>query len=98
MPAVSGAGGASVADWEEKTKGRCCEAIEELISVVKPPDKPLEIGDLNAWRLFEASWNMQFPKDWFDFAMTYGSGSFGGTYELVVFNPFSKCCGLSCTF
>lgn len=65
-------------------------AIEELIAVIKPPEHPVEVGDMQAWRAFEKSMGLVFPKDWYDLVVTYGTGSFGGTHELEILNPFSS--------
>lgn len=65
-------------------------AINELLDIVKPPEHPVEIGDFPTWRAFEKRMGLEFPKDWYDLVVAYGSGWFGGAYELEVINPFAR--------
>jgi hypothetical protein len=75
-------------------------AIEELARVVVPPKYAVETGNTERWAEIERILGRQLPKDYYDFAMRYGSGRFQRPFDLEVFNPFSesypdRLCGLS---
>ena len=63
-------------------------SIKELTDIVSAPEHPIEIGDIQAWRVFEQRIGLEFPKEWYDVSVTYGTGAFGG--ELKLLNPFSS--------
>jgi hypothetical protein len=67
-------------------------AIEELTAVVTPPKTPFEGGDEKTWRQIEKKLKVTFPRDYWDFIRTYGSGFFtfeGGGF-VKIYNPFSR--------
>jgi len=64
-------------------------SIQELMSVVKAPSRPLETGDKRAWAKLEADLGLQLPSDLYEFGLHYGTGRFWQG-EIEVLNPFSK--------
>ncbi len=67
-------------------------AIEDLITAVPPPAKPIETGDQKNWVLIEQTLGISLPTDFRDFGLRYGTGRFTDRRELHigVFNPFSS--------
>ena len=63
-------------------------AIEELLRVVRPPEHPLEPGDLERWRGVEQELDTPLPRDYLDFCVHYGTGYFDAAGPLYLFNPF----------
>jgi hypothetical protein len=62
-------------------------AIEELVKIVRPPERPLETGSQKEWEAVEASLGVRLPQDLHQLCAMYGSGEFG---SIIVFNPFSS--------
>lgn len=63
-------------------------AIAELLAVVPPPKRPLELGREEQWTQVRAGFEVPLPDDWKDYGMTFGTGRVGGW--LQVLNPFSN--------
>lgn len=63
-------------------------AIKELLKIVPPPKKPLEVGKAASWKKLEATLGLTLPSDLRDFGMHYGSGRFCGGF-LLIYNPFA---------
>ena len=61
-------------------------SIQELKKLVPPPDRPSEVGSLEAWREIERKIGLVLPSDYRDFIFTYGSGLFAQFYRVC--NPF----------
>jgi hypothetical protein len=62
-------------------------SIEMLTAVVPPPARPLEVEEAGRWALAQASLGVGLPQDYLDYALRYGSGSFGDPLWLEVWNP-----------
>jgi hypothetical protein len=65
-------------------------AIEELLRVVAPPERPLETGDAAQWAEVERLLGTRLPRDLYDLATRYGSGMFVGPLSLNILNPFAR--------
>ena len=63
-------------------------AIDELLTVVSPPDKPLDGGDAIEWDKKERQLGTALPSDYKDFIAHYGTGVLCGFIR--VFNPFAQ--------
>jgi len=63
-------------------------AIEELITVVSPPEEPVEAGSKRTWAAVQKATGIKMPDDFRDFGIRYGSGSLCRGF-LKVRNPFS---------
>jgi len=66
--------------------------LSHLISLVRPPQVPVETGSSLARKKIEKSLGTELPDDLIEFASVYGSGEFGtDEYSLVlgIYNPFS---------
>jgi len=61
--------------------------IIALKSVLRPPEKPLEIVGNDGWELVEQRVGARLPEDYKAFIECYGTGRIGAF--LVVLNPFS---------
>jgi hypothetical protein len=66
-------------------------AIEELLSVVRPPRRPVEAGEPDELPDIERRLGISLPKDYVDFGLRYGTGVFvdSGRLNITVLNPFS---------
>src|SRR5437763_1047309 len=67
-------------------------SLERLTAMVSPPPKPFAAGPAGDRAKVEKSLAIWLPDDFFQFALTYGTGEFGvpGFSGLVrVLNPFS---------
>jgi hypothetical protein len=64
-------------------------SIEMLTAVVPPPARPLEVEEADRWSAVQAALGVELPRDYLEYALRYGSGSFGGPLQLEVFNPLS---------
>ena len=61
-------------------------AIDELLRVIPPPAPLTEPGDPVRWEKLQEQLGTQLPRDYGDFGMLYGSGTFA--VGLRVWNPF----------
>src|SRR5262249_24601000 len=64
-------------------------AIEELMRVVAPPERPVDIGDAVKWAEVEQLLGTRLPRDLYDFATHYGSGRIARPLDVGVLNPFA---------
>jgi hypothetical protein len=64
-------------------------SIDALTAVVPPPARPLEVDAVDRWPLAQAALGVGLPQDYLDYALRYGSGSFGDPLWLEVWNPLS---------
>ncbi|HEY2082197.1 MAG TPA: hypothetical protein VGI88_05385, partial [Verrucomicrobiae bacterium] len=62
-------------------------ALDELKAIVRPPQRPSEVGDFAAWREIESKIGLILPSDYKGFVFTYGTGLFARFYR--IYNPFS---------
>lgn len=62
-------------------------AIEDLLAVVPPPERPLENEDGGAWELAQSTLGTRLPNDFLAFGCHYGTGAF--TSGIAVMNPLS---------
>jgi len=58
-----------------------------LENILRRPEKPLEIGQINGWHTFEYQLNTKLPEDYKKFIQSFGTGSINEF--LVILNPFS---------
>ncbi|MFL5733779.1 MAG: hypothetical protein ACJ78Q_11305 [Chloroflexia bacterium] len=63
-------------------------SLETLITVVPPPDQPVEAGRGRNWLEVERSLGTEFPSDYKGFINLHGSGELGSL--LSVYNSFSN--------
>jgi len=61
--------------------------LSHLLSLVHPPDVPINSGSPTLRQELESKINLILPEDIYDFAARYGSGMFSDT--LAILNPFS---------
>lgn len=67
-------------------------SLEELLTILPPPEHPVEPGDATQWRQFEAATGLIFPPDYHAFINTYGTGHIEET--IFPHNPFCQRRGL----
>jgi hypothetical protein len=67
-------------------------SIEELLAVVRPPKRAVEIGRADQVPRIERELGISLPRDYIDFGLHYGSGAFldPGRVRVTITNPFSK--------
>lgn len=67
-------------------------AIKELTALVPAPMLPVEVGDKVKWESVQEQLGIDFPTDYYEYASTYGSGSFvdTGRLRVIVYNPLSS--------
>ncbi|MEX1229969.1 MAG: SMI1/KNR4 family protein [Planctomycetaceae bacterium] len=65
-------------------------AIQELVSLISPPDRPLETGTQDKWETLQKDLSIRLPSDYFEFGMVYGSGYFEDerSGQLRIYQPF----------
>ena len=63
-------------------------SVEELISVLPPPEVPSNTGSSNEWSLVEKDIGIKLPSDYKEFISTYGAG--GIDEFLWILTPFVK--------
>src|SRR5262249_54774047 len=63
-------------------------SLAKLKKLIRPPDRPSEIGSLEHWRAVEGQLGTSLPRDYREFISTYGTGVFAHFY--CVYSPFSK--------
>jgi hypothetical protein len=63
-------------------------SVEEIMAVVRPPEKPDEVEDENSWAFIERELGITLPSDYREFIFRFGSGVL--CYHFRVFNVFSK--------
>jgi hypothetical protein len=61
-------------------------SISDLTAVLPIPPAPVNTDDSGRIAKIEQRLGLALPKDAYDFARTYGSGSF---FDMIVFNPLS---------
>ena len=73
-------------------KGNVSVSIEKLLSVRKPPVKPVEAGPLSEWTKIEEDIGTPLPIDYKQYISVFGTGGFSKAdfSFLFPFNPFSK--------
>jgi hypothetical protein len=67
-------------------RGESAVAIDELLRLVAPPERPIHRGAPRQWEAVQQALGTRLPSDLRDFGTVYGSGRFGFGH---VFNPFS---------
>src|SRR5271156_3508213 len=67
-------------------------AIEDLLAVVRPPTRRVEVGKPSQVPAIEEHLMLSLPRDYIDFGLHYGSGVFfdRGGVSITAINPFSK--------
>ena len=62
-------------------------SIHKLKSLVPPPTRLFEVGNIDQWQAVEQKLGLVLPADYRDFVFTYGTGLFAEFYR--VYNPFA---------
>lgn len=62
--------------------------VEDLVSVVRPPRCPVDVGSDRIWSDVQRRFGNVLPDDLRVFGQTYGSGLFEGGQSVSVLNPF----------
>lgn len=58
-------------------------SISELVGLVKPPSAPIELGQPSLWQAVQADLGLQLPNDYYEYGLTYGSGSMCNRFMLL---------------
>jgi hypothetical protein len=72
----------------QRRKSRCSLALKDIVAVVPPPPKPLEIGGPEVWKTVEHELGVKLPTDYKQFVLAYGTGIIGDF--LMVVTPYAK--------
>ena len=64
-------------------------SLNELTTLVEPPNDPVDAGPLELRKEAEAKLGLSLPQDIIDFATTYGSGTFSDE-QFWILNPFAS--------
>lgn len=68
-------------------------AIKELCEIIEPPKFPLDAERPCSWKAVERRLSTPLPRDWRDFALTFGTGSFISVEHGIhfqVINPLNR--------
>ncbi|MBL8796274.1 MAG: SMI1/KNR4 family protein [Planctomycetia bacterium] len=63
-------------------------SLQEMLDIILPPAKPLQVGTKRQLEAIEKRIGIQFPEDYKDFIFRYGSGNVAGFFSVL--NPFSE--------
>ncbi|MBK9941442.1 MAG: SMI1/KNR4 family protein [Kouleothrix sp.] len=63
-------------------------SIQELVTVLTPPNVPIETGNSDSWPSIEKALETPLPSDYKEYINTFGTGIIG--YLIRVLNPFSS--------
>ncbi|MBI1259274.1 MAG: hypothetical protein GC204_17550 [Chloroflexi bacterium] len=63
-------------------------SYSQLLSLLRPPEEPIETGSAEGWAAVEAMLSTTLPEDYKQFIGNFGSGWLGGF--LFVWNPFAS--------
>jgi hypothetical protein len=64
------------------------DAFDQLRTLAPPPEKPVENGTVDKFRVVEEHLKLQFPSDYKQVIRSYGHGTWRG--GLILFNPFTS--------